>query len=1687
MPLCLVALAQLARSDAGVPGVTCVAYATFPSPQCASNSDKISLRTEIGSGEDADFSSASNVIVDIVGPNEGGDLDVVKVVTQQLLPGDGKDQVVRANGTVTIVPAVQPALGLRQKDSVVISQATSGVPSLEVDASAGASNQNSGNVVVVADRLQSLSIKANGYNGHSGDDPRKELARKALRGDPDVHPGVAAAYKTRRELDGNLQINFDDGDLNNYAASGLSCRADEKAIGGPGTYAYDTAADPGSVPVGINVTAFAREEAKRSYCLRSPEFAVTQECEAETEYSFQAVCRVQTEARSMKVFKRDPVRWTRPVCATGTDAQVRRKLIRQAHVEISIPGVKSYQGLITREVTIAQTHNIYKKGPPGSDPPWISPFWSQAPNILENGSIQIQGAPNTLTINNGYNNPAAYPERDGEGRPNKAAKLTFVPKNQIEGGVNSLFSFKTEDFDSRAGNVGFGIGCGALIDAASDPRYAGIKAEEGGGTSYRVIADADVQKYVNFYQAFDSAAIGFSHSDLNQAIIKVTNCIAFEVMDGIVQGEVVYGDWAQKTGNGEALSPPPPTATDCTTVDGFENQVGTETLVQYEAEEACYVDDPRTPPLWRQQEKCVALGLPADCNVRQSSFEVSDLYSKVWNKTTGTGAAIVTVSQDGDFDRRHLEFAFPASVTEAEKQAMTKGDYKRFCVPIDQNVTYTQSNQTSTAELTRAIPVPKFVLRQEDNIAIPTSETKLVCPAGIRLDVYLSSVPRPTCPVGSSSFLKNSKWSSLYGEDNWQTWTQRGANSIVPERNFSTRSEIVDTRYDDLPSQIFTTRTHEVHPGVFVPGSASFTGQPFPPIYKDSTGTDLTEQTADGIQRLTPGWTREKSLKNRQGAFVTPSTFTPFDGATFYDRSVAWCNANAFEQVGGSIVRGLGAKGIMRDTPKRVFGFKLENWDPTTETKIGDDVEYVGIEIVADGAQGASRGFYSNGVYAGVNETSAVGINGFLGAPAFASKSYPFLGSRFMESCQPGEIYNEFTGFCHAIGAPWKSSHRVVQRVLHDGTTKEPWAFTLTESKLTDPTDKLDYPFCTTPLSCATRGPTEVDINTRILDIYRLGFMRPLANMADGQVIKTDIFMNRPESVDQMVLSPGFASSMSGAGSPTCMQRFRMIAVPVPTSVTTPISINTNNSLPAGSIFLAVDTECPAGQFAVKATMRRLAADGSVEPSQISLVQTAHEVGVGGDVRLILRNGQPRTLFVLKDIKESLNAGLSATTGFETLEVVEVASPMVRNRSGEWTALRKKGGKGWQTRIKTSPTEPSQEQNVQPLACSPDNLARGEWSPSSDVDPAVTNGSSTLDCASDPLCALSKEEITLFTKPVANTKSLRVTRDAAVQFTPWTHEIAPNAPRDPNYASTKPLGQWTQIIGGQDGAPVPSCEIYDGIGGATDVVLQRASFDLMPKVLDSPLYKVKKPNDLNVDFMVLPENDHARRSESCVRWDSVSGASCEVFYPTAGGPDAAGLIFGGKWQSVFVETKERLAQTCHEFEAGVGGVPTATCRSGSDVANVPYREAKGSPRVEFCTPTTCAFQTNSQSFQVEASIPVSGLPGEDGSNSGSATVFCRDCRSISFEGKPGSGGLGTNPISSQRSKTLTCASWNNNPLAPIFSVRNLWSQPFVGGTAGQNGRPGASGGDVKIYSDMSPEAIWMIGREEFWVPRKTTE
>jgi hypothetical protein len=206
--------------------------------------------------------------------------------------------------------------------------------------------------------------------------------------------------------------------------------------------------------------------------------------------------------------------------------------------------------------------------------------------------------------------------------------------------------------------------------------------------------------------------------------------------------------------------------------------------------------------------------------------------------------------------------------------------------------------------------------------------------------------------------------------------------------------------------------------------------------------------------------------------------------------------------------------------------------------------------------------------------------------------------------------------------------------------------------------------------------------------------------------------------------------------------------------------------------------------------------------------------------------------------------------------------------------------------------------------------------------------------------------------------------------------------------------------------------------------------------------------------------------------------------------ETAPIVFGGTWKKVHVERVERVAQQCNKFVVNPAtGVLTNNCDDSADTNGNPNNQAaamtlKGAPVTDFCTwDGKCVFPMNSSVEFVGDSIPVNGNPGEDGSNAGGAMVFCRDCSQIDFKGAAGVGGKASTPVSSNLSRKLMCASSNGNALDPQFRLRILQVKPFQAGNSAADGRNGFSGDGLKVYSDLTSEAVFLLSSPDFWLPK----
>ena len=1904
--LALLAWAHQAAAQAAPVGVSCVSYLPpVGTQQCTSTTGKISLSTENGTAEDANYLSAKRLIIEIIGPSNAGDMANILVQTELPLTAGGRPILQWAGGAPTLVPAQTAATSLSPKDAIVISDASSGVRSLTVNVSGGASGQSAGNAVVVADSLQSLTINSNGYNGQPGQDPLVSLAADALGSTHQQVSGtMAAAYTARRQADQanpvpTVGLPFDSTDLNNYAANGLSCRTDETAVCAPsvtaasgcvagGSYAYDSAVaaglDPSKVPASISVTAFSQEQAKRSFCQRSPEFTATQQCRAQLEYGFQAACQVVAESRSVEFAKRSPVIWNRALCGGQNAAQVRRKVVRTAFVDINVPGVKAYHGPITSTLTFAQTYDLYRPncatdqnnqqsclsklsgGASDTQLQWYNPFWTQSSSILQGTTIAVSTAKGP--VQDDYNDPAFPPTVAGW---LVAAKEFFIPRTTdlttSTDKSQTLYSFLgspaggTPVKDLGGATLYTVTGCAKVVDASAARYSVGGQNLSNPGTPKVYPGGqfdlATYNLYLEFFQSFDANTVGFNEATLKipGTSVVVSNCYAYEVMDAVVPSNVVPGTWSLSSGTPEPALGQPATVSFCPQAD--MQIIGSETFLQYNDESVCYVQDPRQPPAWLYSFK----GLnPASAT--SGNFAVSDLSSNVWSDLWGATGGPQTVNLN-------KEFTFPSSVPASVSSAFsaTSGDWADYCLLLPTGAMtpwFDVGSLVGSQTLTRSRVVPVFNYNQGASVAVPTGQAKKVCDSGIRLDAFLASVPRPSCPAGTTTNLQVSSYSNLSSDPVWTTWSQQLAKSptaLQVPANYALRSELTDTRYDDLPGQILTTLTPNVSPTQFVPAGQSFSGQAFPPTYAPTV--QLNGTTA----RSYPGWVRELDLVTPGGATVAPSNFTPYGGTTLESRGTTWCNAAAFAQnPDGTIATSYGARGIMRDAAKRTFGFTYDDLSAAPASVASR--AYVGIEIVGTGVQSSSTtadGFYPlSKALAGPNGQGGLDANSMntnLTSEAFRVSNYPYIGARYPEVCQAGQLFNQFTGFCHAPTTPWVSSSHVVNRLLPDGKTRQQWNIPLSYQTLAiTTTTLLDIPLgqnstnqqttmpgdpnnliCPSKMSAGLAPLNNCQTSNNPVEYFQLGFLRPMASMVPWSSSLGQTLLDRPETVDQMVYSPGFGESRTQQ-SPICNRSFRMIAVPVPDAGNAnsgvSVLVDRSNFLPgltdsAGKywppLFLQVDTVCPNGvlefQTAIRAyngsqAAQRLFLDPVAAPT---LPGSTNSPNFGPSVnQTVLDDALPNdpqgqgnitmTFYPpagaqnvaavgrIRDISESVAAGGAATTGAETLRLIAIQPPTVRQRGT--TA----GGLTWQPAVTTGESVTGTQQTVQPLSCTPANISPGVWTAAPQVSQPVasltgsaiitlaaapsgqaisaivvgggiqcdqcglpagttvlgisgvsvtvsqpatltaasatatfvgiieTNGpavGSNVDCsASGSTCALTAEELGLFSIVVPNSRALRTTRPAATQFTPWSFELTSDAPVDQTYTHTQPFGSWTILSQGSDPASVPSCAIFNSdpsAPNAPDVLLPRQSLSSLAsltvaaginQLIKMPTVMSPLPTLLGrKNLLSLPVDQDLQKSQGCVAWDSVTGATCTAFVPTVGGPEGASLVFGGAWQQVFVDTRQRLSQECHSFVRNPDSSLSGQCQTGLETAAVlttqqtagttpssvctppsssaalcapcqdnpqqmcpPYVQPKGSAVTASCTTLSCPFPLTTQTYQVDSSVAVSGGGGEDGTNSGGATVFCRDCPSVQFTNKPGSGGVGAAPVSSSRSETLTCMSWNHNSLAPTVTVRNLWSQPFIGGNAGQNGRAGQSGGALQLYQDMTPEAIYQISDPNWW-------
>lgn len=1806
-PLLLVV--AFARADSPVTSVYCVSHDVSPAPQCGSETLSVNMSTELGSGELSSFSEARRLIVKFL---EGAP-ETAKVETQRGLAAGGRPTLTRdSTGTPVVQPGSAPAAGLRQKDAVVIVGPEAGLRTLEVDASAGVPGQNAGDAVIVADSLASLTVKTKGWEGRPGEPALERVAREAVENPQGFPQGIRSSFLSSRQSDPAASLSFTMNDVNNYAAAGLQCRPGEIPSGGPGTFAYDSAVAAGqALPAqNMTITAYGRQESRRSFCSRDPEYALTQECEAEKEYSFQASCQVVPESREWLFYKRSPVVWQRPVCTSTVQDQVRRSVIRTAFVEVINPAGTSFIGQVTRTITFGETYDVLRSrnatrpsGAPqevvndvdGAGVLAFNPFWDQAAGMENDATTQV--APPTITgsltqfvvpnnhIADSYptaiagDNTGPFGASGSDVNRLKASpKVRFEPRaipNDAPG-ARTLFTFKptghkwgdtwSSSGTSTVRTVKAGSdrrytveGCMDVLPAKSNASETSPKNPEERSNNKWIVSDsikagaysggASYEQLVNSYLALRLEDIFPSVDSIGDgALIRVSGCMAYTSIDGVYQATVAYGDFQKVSDQSFSLSCANP----------YPNRVGTETFFQFEREDTCYASDP-TATIGGVDAKTLPL------------------------------ANFSTQSNPG-FIRSFDNLLYPESASESDKLVDAN-----FCVPVAARQAgvsdVIQQDTLGVLRMTWSTPYDSFEFNTQSQSAIrrrPRTQDRK-CAQGIRLDIYKQNMPLAArgvsaCTNGFASSMSVVKASTDFGAAKWATYDEAGIDAIRDPSNalseMTLRSRLIERRYDDLPV-IQTSRTHLVDPAFSVSPASSLTSREFPPAYQPKVNG----------ARASHGWMRELDLRSSDGSAISPSTFIPFGGSSTFERGKAWCEAPAYSlRADGGVGRDFGARGMARDVSKRIFGFEASisrrNEDGSTAAAEAFK-RYVAVEVVGDDnteSGSAVPGFSgpaasvprSAGQFSSADESTRQTQL----ITAFWSHLYPNLGSRVAVSCPSGETFNWLAGVCvlNAGGASagWLPTTRLIQRLDRNGAQK-PWVFSYGKETLDDPVLTAATGGCDGTTSGLTKcvlnasstrtgerlgggvSPTDnlyrfsiPDENQAGVDVprasaaFRMGAFRPYRNVpAFGDVGVQTNALYRPEAVfpTAAVMAPTYAASLgftSGNGD-SSSKRIHILAVPQDAlythsggNISGALSLAKDARLPVGTLIISfdivradvdgADTALARGAVYELRDLRAadgspgsdgvgdtvdsvLASEGSVSATlEATTTQNLAALGYDGvasarKLRFIFSgtNNSPASQptnrisrFEIRDIYEAMVAGASATSGQESLNLVGVETPLLRNRAQEAAAA----GKTWKSRVTTGPTDSSTDISADPRACAVRSDSDSPWLYTLQGSVSVGGQSYEVDVAGGQFQtvpsvisngdALTAEELSLFTKPVTGSIARKVTRQGLWQWTPWSHELPPGAPRNVSVTTSRDFGSWSTLDSTGQRAPVPSCEIFDGAISDTQVARSSLTSPSLSALLEtaSPetgYMRFNAPAGTPLasgpvkHFLRLrdPAGDpadaaDARKSDSCIRWDSVTGTRCELFSPTVGGPESAtSYTFGGSWRPVYFETAERIAQDCQSFD----GQNTNQCSTPVAV---------GAPRTEVCSAGSCAFPTTTETYQIDASYPIPGSPGEDGTDSGQAFVFCRDCQKVLFQGRAGLGGVGSAPVSSTQSKTLQCLSWNGNPANPIFQVRNIWSRPFSAGSAGAPGRNGNSRGGISVYGDIPSEVIEEISDPLFW-------
>lgn len=1769
---------------------------------------EVGVMTERGVGSFMDYIPSSRLIVNLKGKETQGlsttafnPFEAYNVIVTKRLDGDGMSTISRnaVTGALSVSDPESPQSNYVRKDAVVILDPAAGTKDLTVNASSGLNGFSAGDVIVVADSVNKLTVKADGYDGKAGESPLMGAAKKAIKPTypefKDAIPkSIADAYKSRRVASPTMDLGMDADDLNNYKASGLTCRSDETPLIGTdpnNSLALDNDTQTKS---SMPITIAGREQAKRTLCRRPTETSATQFCAAEAEYSWQMSCNINPESRSFQTFKREPIRWQRNWCAGDVNSQIRRKIVRQANISISLKGSKTYNGLISRTISFDDSAQVYIpnaksafNGPSDtskwitncSDPTytdqtsceaqnkqwsangglyWFNPFWMQ-----ETTNADFITTANSVTVANNSTS-SDYPAADiTNPTHNTGARLSYIPRPGSQSVPTLLFpsTIPSQNYVNTYGGVTYTVSdsCANLIDvdAYNDhhklvPVYsssAGPKKKAmvapgllNGGPGpidetlpMRLQGTPSRYPTIESLLAFDSRSLAFSLSELADAtgpgqtgVIKITNCSSFEVMDAVISDGMINGDWAMISGEQDASDFSNPSSVPTC---GAKSTIGSEVLIQYAADNSCYVTDPNNPPSWLiDRVKSLSPGL-SNTAVTSHNLSIDDLGSQSYGVMTGDSFPSGSVPTAQEVNR---EFVWPSDMTAPQIDAVSPSARDGFCVEPEATLQYgadglpssfIQASSSARRTLSRSLIVQKYVIQAQSGTAVPSGEIKKTCNKGIRLDVFLSMVRRPTCRAGTSSKIKLAWWSDLSSADTWLSWSKKDipAGTVITSAkmgpHYSFRSEALESRYDDLPPTIMTTPTHKVDTSLYIKASESATGSEFPSAYgfKEASGA-----------RSYAGWTRETSLANGTTSLAI-SSFSPYAGISEQIRKELWCNAPAFVSQGGKFLQGFGAKGAMREPAKHVYGFNLSANGSSAQ-------RYVAIEVTGTNAQ---NGFYANTALPTATDlNSAPAAQGDL----FKKKSYPNIGGRFVEKCATTEIYNQFTGFCHAAeshdGGSWRSTERTVERYTETGF-RAPWAVSWNVNQsFIDGIKTLNAPF----LNHVAAG-TDLAISIKATDkwnhLSRLGLFRPVSQMASIESgLDPSVVVNRPETLSAAVRGPFFAEPVAGGTEGICSRVIHLIAVPVPAAfgssdINPLVSVvidPLDESLPDGSVFITMETECSAGDpgeasgIGFHSAILKLTKPAS-GPATVSKLgdfkaYSATQIGVAANNDLSVSFSDSSSNSVkISDIRESMVSGMSATTGSETLTPVAV-SVTRRGRAAEWTAANRQSGSiGWQSQIITAPTVPSTDNIISALSCSPENLVSGVWKETAAITTTTTtvpastiyNSSPTGECLDGSGCALTSEELSLFTQPVDGTLKATRTKEGIDQYTPWSFELVTAAPHAENDSGAS-FNMWTPSTPDGPAAPTPSCDIFKTTI-SNDLPLPRKDFNPSASIKENretSTLEVTKPGTSEL-LMSLPLEPEIRRSQTCIEWDTtIGGKSCLKFAPSMGRSDLAPYVFGGNWSAISVLTVERASQACGLFERDDQGTPTGKCdviTSRSEAESAAYCQLT-SPTASLCKPCVsntlalcapwmlptgpvreltcgpgpggCGIETFTEIKQVETSVSLPGQSGQNGTDGGSVTVFCGTCGEINVSNRGGYGGAGSVSTGSDVSKTLTCASWNQNTITPKFFVRSLTSRPFINAGNGQNGTSGLSGGDKSVYTDLTPEVVFMISDPTFW-------